>query len=68
MSLQERILVTELIDTILKYESDTFSAEGSEISREEATKIAQRMIKVWIEHDLDGLWIQEWLDDIRDIE
>jgi len=54
-----------LIQTILEYESDTFSAAGSNISEEEAEKVAESIINGWIENNLDGVIISSALDEIR---
>lgn len=64
-------LFNELIVTIYSYESDTFSAEASKLTRSEAIKIAQRLIvpkiRGLIDCDtMDGVAISEELEDIRD--
>ena len=54
-----------LIEEIKKYESDTFSAEGSKIADYEAVQIAQQLIKSWTDTHLDGIIITEMLGEIR---
>jgi len=51
--------------TIAEYESDTFSAEGSEITADEALFIAEELITMWAEHHLDGVIITEFLEEKR---
>ena len=55
----------DLVKHIKEYESDTFSAEGSEITQEEAEKVAERLIGVWVDENLDGVSIDSVLADIR---
>lgn len=55
----------DLIADIMGYESDTFSATGSRIRREEAVKIADRMIEMWVENYLDGTMITLALNGVR---
>ena len=62
--------VNELVDEILKYESDTFSSEASELIPAEAEKIAIAFILHDIEeridtNTMDGLKISEELETIR---
>lgn len=44
----------KLISFILEYESDTFSASRQNLSREQAAKIAEKLIEKWITSRLDG--------------
>lgn len=52
--------------TIAEYESDTFSAEGSNITPDEALKVASELVAMWTERNLDGVIITEMLDDVRE--
>ena len=56
---------SELVDYIMDYESDTFSATSAELNREEARHIARQLIKTWTITHLDGDMIGEELDEIR---
>lgn len=51
---------------IAEYESDTFSAEGSNITADEALKVANELVTMWAERNLDGDLITEMLNDIRE--
>ena len=55
----------QFVDMIREYESDTFSAEGSEITPTEAQQVAYRLINGWAEEHLDGVSIDHILYDIR---
>lgn len=54
-----------LVEYIEEYESDTFSASGSQITHEEATRIADTLIQMWMDRHIDGVILDELLDDIR---
>ena len=59
-----------LVDEILKYESDTFSSEASELTAHEAEQIAIAFILHDIEqridtNTMDGVMISEELENIR---
>lgn len=54
-----------LIDEVRSYESDTFSAEGSEITLDEAQEIASKFISRIIDNT-DGVTISAMLDTIRE--
>lgn len=63
--------VNQLVDDVLNYESDTFSSEASEITVEEAEKIAFAFIKHDIQNridtnTMDGVMISEELETIRE--
>ena len=49
--------------TIFYYESDTFSARGSRITRNEARKVANHIINNIIKNHLDGVTISTVLDE-----
>lgn len=55
----------QFVDVIKDYESDTFSAEGSEITATEAQQVACRLINWLVENRLDGVMIDGMLSDIR---
>lgn len=62
--------VNELVDEILKYESDTFSSEASELTPAEAEKIAFAFILQDVQERIDtdtmgGVMISEELENIR---
>jgi hypothetical protein len=54
-----------LVDFIEHYESDTFSASGSDITHHEAELVAERLIMDLIENEIDGVQISADLFDIR---
>lgn len=61
----------ELIESILDYESDTFSASSSKITEQEAYTIAERFILEDITKRIDtdtvdGVMLSEELENIRD--
>ncbi len=63
--------VNELVDSILSYESDTFSSEGSELTPVEAEEIAFRLIRRNIEQMtsneiMDGTMIDSELYELRE--
>jgi len=64
MSLK-KIQEKSLLQTILNYESDTFSAEGSQITEEEAHQVALLLINWLIENRLDGDLIDSLLYEVR---
>lgn len=55
----------QLVEAIEKYESDTFSAEGSAITHDEAVKTAEQLIEWWTDRSLDGVIITEALEEVR---
>lgn len=55
----------ELVKEIVEYESDTFSASSSEITTEEADKVAHELVANWKMNYLDGVQIDTFLDKIR---
>ncbi len=58
----------QFIDYIREYESDTFSAEGSQITATEAQQVAYRLMNWLVENRLDGVMIDSILSDIRNGE
>lgn len=57
-----------LVDTIMQYESDTFSADASKITEKEARIVADAIVKAYVDNRLDGVTIASFLEDIRDDE
>jgi hypothetical protein len=56
----------KLINEIMEYESNTFSASGASMTREKAEKVANRLIEVLIEAGhvyFDGVHIAAAYDD-----
>jgi hypothetical protein len=55
-------------NAIFKYESDTFSASGSRITRTEARMVANRFVRNLVRNGhqtFDGVWIDLMLDGVR---
>lgn len=61
-------LFKKLVDDVMAYESDTFSAEGSEITRDEAEHVVTLILKMWWESRLDGVVIDNMLNEVRSAE
>lgn len=57
--------VSKLMNLIREYESDTFSADGSNLKSWEADQIAAKLIDQ-IEDHLDGVRLSAILDEIRE--
>jgi len=60
----------ELVEYVADYESDTFSASGEELTKEEAVKIATTLVENNIQNMLDGMrldgvMISSILEDLR---
>lgn len=55
----------EFVTVIEGYESDTFSAKGSEITHEEALAVGERLLDNYANNRLDGVLIDGALSDIR---
>ena len=56
------------VEHLQKYESDTFSAESSKITPEEAESVAKELLGEWVENKLDGTMIESYLEYIRPVE
>ncbi len=56
------------VEIIMRYESNTFSAKGSKITKDESFDIANNILSSWIENNLDGEMITDKLMDIREVE
>lgn len=57
-----------LCQIIEGYESDTFSATESEITNEEIRRVAYRCLNWLVENRLDGVMLDNFLADIRELE
>lgn len=55
-----------LEEYIREYESNTFSASGSEITSKEIRRVAEKCINWFVENRLDGVIRDDFLSDIRD--
>lgn len=58
-------LTSFLENRIFNYESDTFNARGSQITKTEARMIANRIVKSFAANQLDGVLITDVLADVR---
>lgn len=58
----------KFVKTIQEYESDTFSAQRTKITKEEATEIAENILEALIDAYMDGGMITQHLMDIRDVD
>ncbi len=59
--------MNKLLQVLMAYESDTFSASGSKITKAEAKKVANELIADWIDTHLDGVSIDIFLDKVRGV-
>jgi len=67
-TLSDRFLIEankELLDTILNYDSDTFFSKGCDLTYEEAKELAGRAIHSFIDNNLDGIFLDNHLAQIR---
>lgn len=55
----------QFVEMICEYESDTFSAEGSQITEDEAIKVAEKYLDS-VEAHIDGVGIDARLDEVRE--
>ena len=62
----QKIGIEQFAEMIGEYESDTFSAQGSEITKEEAMEVAKAILAHWIDSRLDGVIIDGTLAEIRE--
>lgn len=65
---KKMIFANRIIKTILEYESDTFSAEGTHITEDEAMSISEIIIEHWFNSYLDGTIITQELMDCRGVD
>jgi len=56
----------KFVEYIFEYESDTFSADGSEINLVEARKVAELLLGEFVENDLDGVAINAAFEEVRE--
>ena len=62
----QKMKIEQFAEIISEYESDTFSAVGSEITPAEAREVAEVLLAVWVDEHLDGVRIDAVLDGLRD--
>ncbi len=62
----DKITFKEFVERIYNYESDTFSCSGEYLSKKEAKEIAENILHYIINNDIDGVWLKEGLDLIRE--
>mgnify|MGYP006929371196 CR=1 FL=1 len=60
-----KLSFADLVELIMNYGADTFSSSKEDVSREEAEEIAEQMIYVWINNNLDGQMLTEALGEER---
>lgn len=58
------VVFERLVKEVMEYESDTFSAEDSNVSKLEAIEIVDRFLERWWDH-VDGDQIARILDSLR---
>lgn len=56
----------QLVNYIETYCSDTFGAESSEITHDEAIEVAEHIIQEMVNKHIDGVMIDCYLNDIRE--
>lgn len=59
-------LIDALAAQVAEYESDTFSAIGSNLSVIEAREVVETLIKTFFEDHVDGIVISQALDVVRE--
>jgi hypothetical protein len=57
----------QFVQEIMEYESDTFSAQGSKITKAEATAVAENIIRNYVINIMDGIMLDMHLSEIRDL-
>lgn len=62
----QKMKFEQFVEIIGEYESDTFSAQGSQITPEEAREVAEVILATWVDDHLDGVRIDAVLDGLRD--
>lgn len=55
----------QLVNEIMEYESDTFTASGFELTRAEATYMAERLLD-WVATYTDGVRLDALLYELRE--
>jgi hypothetical protein len=58
----------KIIDNLMEYESDTFSASGEKLTRDEARAVLAQLIEQNIDPgmNIDGIEISEALEEVRE--
>ena len=59
--------MNKLAMLILEYESDTFSADGTNLTKPELKLMLDKIYESIIE-DIDGVWLSQMLAEIRDVD
>lgn len=55
----------QLVEYIMEYESDTFTASGFKLTEKEAVQLAEKCIDYFVNNRMDGVILDEWLADLR---
>lgn len=58
--------INKLAQCILEYESDTFSTDSADITPKELNMILDKIYTYIINHELDGAWLTNMLEEIRE--
>jgi len=61
----EKLDWDNIVNFILDYESDTFSAVGQKITEAEADRVARIIVRDFLENKLDGTILDSALDIVR---
>ena len=56
----------EFMNHIEDYESDTFSASAEKISVTEKIKIANKLLDIFVNNNIDGVLLSQVLQEIRE--
>jgi len=60
--------MNKLAQHIIEYESDTFSANGTNLTQDELKLMLDKIYDNIINNQIDGVWLSQMLIDIRDVE
>lgn len=58
----------ELLEVIRTYDSDTFCAKAENLTEEEVRGIAEHLLEYMITTEMDGQWLSNVLENIRELE
>ena len=58
----------QLVDEVMAYESDTFSASRSGITKEEAGQVVEQAVRALWDTWIDGASIDEKLSELRETD
>ena len=53
---------------IIEYESDTFSANGTNLTKPELKLMLDKIYESIINNNIDGVWLSQILAEIRDVD